>query len=265
MHNRLTDQSKFVVRPSMPFLHARTTLEAVLAGARSALCAALVLVTASIALQTASAHAEGAHKLPPPQIDEPVGQATSRTAVFAGGCFWGVQGVFQHVAGVSSAVSGYAGGDQSTAHYTLVGRSTTGHAESVQITYDPQTISYGRLLQIYFSVAHDPTELNRQGPDSGTQYRSAIFPASADQDRIAKAYIAQITQAQAFNAAIVTTIEPDRQFYPAEAYHQDFLSRNPTYPYIVINDLPKIADLQRLFPEAYRPDPILVAASGLAH
>jgi len=186
----------------------------------------------------------------------------TETAILAGGCFWGVQGVFQHVEGVTNAVSGYAGGDKATAQYETVSTGTTGHAESVQITYDPRKISYGRLLQIYFSVAHDPTELNRQGPDTGTQYRSAIFPMNAEQARVAKAYIAQLGQAHVFNAAIVTRIETDRTFYPAEAYHQDFLMRNPTYPYIAINDLPKIDALKRLLPEFYRTNAVLVATAA---
>ncbi|MEJ0071605.1 MAG: peptide-methionine (S)-S-oxide reductase MsrA [Pseudomonadota bacterium] len=206
--------------------------------------------------------AEPARMLPPPASDEAASPATSEVAVIAGGCFWGVQGVFQHVEGVSSAVSGYAGGDEKTAQYETVSRGRTGHAEAVKITFDPHRISYGRILQIYFSVAHDPTELNRQGPDVGTQYRSAIFPANAEQARVAKAYIDQLNQARLFNAAIVTKIEPDRTFYAAEAYHQDFLTQNPTYPYIVINDLPKIDELKRHFPEAYRADPVLVAAAG---
>jgi peptide-methionine (S)-S-oxide reductase len=196
--------------------------------------------------------------VPAPALDEAPGAATSEVAVFAGGCFWGVQGVFQHVKGVTNAVSGYAGGDKRTADYETVSTDRTGHAESVQVTYDPRVISYGRLLQIYFSVAHDPTELNRQGPDVGTQYRSAIFPTNADQARLANAYIAQLNEARAFSTAIVTKVEPDRPFYPAEAYHQDFLTRNPTYPYIVINDLPKIDDLKRRFPEVYRADAVLV-------
>ena len=179
--------------------------------------------------------------------------------MLAGGCFWGVQGVFQHVKGVTGAVSGYAGGDKSQAQYETVSSGRTGHAESVRVTFDPRQISYGRILQIYFSVAHDPTELNRQGPDTGTQYRSAIFPTDAEQARVAKAYIAQLEQAHAFNAPIVTKIEPDRTFYPAEAYHQDFLALNPTYPYIVYNDLPKVANLKRLYPEVYRSDPVLVS------
>jgi peptide-methionine (S)-S-oxide reductase len=182
--------------------------------------------------------------------------------VLAGGCFWGVQGVFQHVDGVTSAVSGYAGGRADTAHYQMVGTSTTGHAEAVRVTFDPRRVSYGRILQIYFSVAHDPTELNRQGPDIGTQYRSAIFPTNSEQQHVAEAFIAQLNQAHVFDLPIVTKIEPDRDFYPAEDYHQDFVTRNPTYPYIVINDLPKIENLKRLFPDLYRSNPVLVAAAA---
>jgi peptide-methionine (S)-S-oxide reductase len=185
--------------------------------------------------------------------------AKSEVAVLAGGCFWGVQGVYQHVKGVTSAVSGYAGGAKTTAVYEMVGSGATGHAESVQVTFDPSQITYAQILQIYFSVAHDPTELNRQGPDSGTQYRSAIFPTSAGQAAVAHAYIAQLDGAHVFNAAIATKVEPDKSFYPAEEYHQDFLSRNPTYPYIVINDLPKIGQLKRLFPDLYRDDAVLVS------
>jgi peptide-methionine (S)-S-oxide reductase len=204
--------------------------------------------------------AENGRVVPPPAIDEqPAGPATE-TAVFAGGCFWGVQGVFQHVKGVTSAVSGYAGGEKGTAEYELVGSGTTGHAESVQVTYDPHQVTYGRLLQVYFSVAHDPTELNRQGPDYGTQYRSAIFPMSADQARVAKAYLAQLDASRAFPSKVVTKIESGATFYPAEAYHQDFLERHPTYPYIVFNDLPKLRELERLFPDLYRKDPVLVNA-----
>jgi peptide-methionine (S)-S-oxide reductase len=159
-------------------------------------------------------------------------------------------------------VSGYTGGDSSTAQYETVSTGTTGHAESVRITFDPHRISYGRLLQVYFSVAHDPTELNYQGPDTGTQYRSTIFPMTAEQTRIAKAYIDQLNQSHVFDAPVVTTVETGRTFYPAEAYHQNFLFRNPTYPYIVINDLPKIEDLKQYFPNLYRPDPVLVTASA---
>lgn len=209
---------------------------------------------------TAACAAESPHEIPPPAVDEApaAATATSEVAVLAGGCFWGVQGVFQHVKGVTQAVSGYAGGEKRTAEYETVSTGETGHAESVQITFDPRQISYGRLLQIYFSVAHDPTQLNRQGPDRGTQYRSAIFPANEEQARIAKAYIAQLNQTHIFRSAIVTKIEPGRVFYPAEDYHQDFLTLNPTYPYIAINDLPKIGDLKRLFPDVYRARPELV-------
>jgi peptide-methionine (S)-S-oxide reductase len=227
------------------------------------LTVAALLLTAGVALQTTRSAAEGARRIPAAIIDEPANaSATPEVAVLAGGCFWGVQGVFQHVEGVTRAVSGYAGGDAATAHYQMVGTHSTGHAEAVQVTFDPRVISYGRILQIYFSVAHDPTELNRQGPDVGTQYRSAIFPTSPEQARIAAAYIAQLNQSQAFEAAIVTKVEPGRAFYPAEDYHQDFLTRNPTYPYIVINDLPKIEALKRLFPDSYRAAPALVAVSG---
>jgi len=230
---------------------------------RPALTLAVLLLGAGLALPGLPLAAEGARSIPPPALDEPSNpQATSEVAVLAGGCFWGVQGVFQHVEGVTNAVSGYAGGSADTAHYQMVGTSTTGHAESVQITFDPRRISYGHILQIYFSVAHDPTELNRQGPDVGTQYRSAIFPTSPDQAHIAEAYIAQLNQTNVFNAAIVTRIEPDRSFYPAEDYHQNFLTRNPTYPYIVSNDLPKIEALKRLFPESYRATPALAPHAG---
>jgi peptide-methionine (S)-S-oxide reductase len=203
-----------------------------------------------------------ARVLSAPALDEPATPAaTSETVVLAGGCFWGVQGVFQHVKGVTAAVSGYAGGAKDTAQYETVSTGTTGHAESVQVTFDPRQISYGRILQIYFAVAHDPTELNRQGPDTGTQYRSTIFAASPAQADIAKAYIAQLTNAHAFDAPIVTTIEPGKTFYPAEEYHQDFLTRHPDYPYIVINDLPKIDSLKSLYPDLYRADPALVLAA----
>jgi peptide-methionine (S)-S-oxide reductase len=224
---------------------------------------AALLAGAGLALRGLPSAAENARSIPPPLLDEPANpQASSEIAVLAGGCFWGVQGVFQHVQGVTSAVSGYAGGGADTAHYEMVGTSTTGHAEAVRVTFDPRRISYGHILQIYFSVAHDPTELNRQGPDVGTQYRSAIFPANQEQARIAEAYIAQINQAQLFDIPVVTKIEPGRNFYPAEDYHQDFLTLNPRYPYIVINDLPKIENLKRLFPDMYRATPVLVAAAS---
>jgi peptide-methionine (S)-S-oxide reductase len=220
-----------------------------------------LVILAGVAIRSYPVAAEGGRVLPAPTVDAAPGQATSAVVVFAGGCFWGVQGVFQHVKGVNSAVSGYAGGDAKTAEYETVSTGSTGHAESVQVTFDPHQITYGRLLQIFFSVAHDPTQLNRQGPDSGTQYRSAIFPATPEQAEVAKAYIAQLDQAHAFKKDIVTKIEPGRAFYPAEGYHQDFLTRNPTYPYIAINDMPKIDDLKHLFPDVYRATPVLVAGT----
>jgi peptide-methionine (S)-S-oxide reductase len=226
-----------------------------------ALAGALSLLAVAAGLAVTQSSAEEARLVPPPAVDESAAPgAATETAVLAGGCFWGVQGVFQHVKGVTSAVSGYAGGDARTAQYETVSGGATGHAESVRITYDPRQISYGRILQIYFSVAHDPTQLNRQGPDSGTQYRSAIFPADAEQARLAKAYVDQLNQAGTFDAAVVTKIEPDRAFYPAEDYHQDYLTLHPTSPYIAINDMPKVEALERLFPDSYRTDPVLVSA-----
>ncbi|HEY6256546.1 MAG TPA: peptide-methionine (S)-S-oxide reductase MsrA [Xanthobacteraceae bacterium] len=207
--------------------------------------------------------AEPAVTIPPPALDEPlVPGGETEAAVLAGGCFWGVQGVFQHVKGVISAVSGYAGGDKATAHYGIVGTGATGHAESVRIVFDPRQISYGRILQIYFSVAHDPTQLNRQGPDSGTQYRSAIFTQGTEQAKVAKAYIAQLNQARVFDAAIVTKISQLNGFYPAEDYHQNYLTLHPDSPYIEFNDLPKIESLRQIFPDRYRADPVLVATSA---
>jgi peptide-methionine (S)-S-oxide reductase len=195
--------------------------------------------------------------IPPPTRDLSETGAKA-TAVLAGGCFWGVQGVFQRVKGVLSAVSGYSGGAANTATYDQTTRGDTGHAETVEITYDPSVITYGKLLQIYFSVAHNPTQLNFQGPDRGTQYRSTIFAVNAEQAEIAHDYIDQLDKAGKFSGPIVTTIEDFKAFYPAEAYHQDFLTLNPTWPYIVRNDLPKIAALAELFPDNYRPDPVLV-------
>jgi peptide-methionine (S)-S-oxide reductase len=207
--------------------------------------------------------AEPAVVIPPPAVDAaaPAGGG-SQTIVLAGGCFWGVQGVFEHTKGVVQAVSGYSGGTKETAHYEMVGTERTGHAESVQITYDPKQISYGKILQIYFSVAHNPTELNYQGPDSGPSYRSAIFYANDEQKRIAGAYIAQLDKAHVFPAAIVTKLEAFTGFYPAENYHQDFLVLHPDYPYIVFNDLPKVENLKRLFPDFYRATPVTVMASS---
>ena len=205
---------------------------------------------------------EQAVVIPAPAADEPASRKPSEVAVIAGGCFWGVQAVFQHVDGVTNAVSGYAGGEKNTARYEVVSRGDSGHAESVQITYDPRQISYGRLLQIFFSVAHDPTQLNRQGPDEGPQYRSAIFPTNAYQEKVARAYIAQLNDARAFKAAIVTQVEPGRPFFAAEDYHQDFLVNNPNHPYIVINDQPKLEELKRVFPDLYRRAPVLVGERG---
>lgn len=224
-----------------------------------AMAAALLAGLALGALATPG-HCESARMLPPPAVDE-TAAAPSETAVLAGGCFWGVQGVFQHVEGVTSAVSGYAGGAADTARYQTVSGGSTGHAEAVQVTFDPRRISYGRLLQIYFSVVHDPTELNRQGPDVGSQYRSTIFAATPEQARIAQAYIGQLNQQHAFPAPVVTTVEPGRAFYPAEAYHQDYLTRHPDQPYIAVNDMPKLTELQRLFPNVYRQAPVLVASA----
>lgn len=202
------------------------------------------------------AHAEDARLMPAPAVDLPATGAT-QTAVFSGGCFWGVQGVFQHVKGVQAVVSGYAGGDRSTAHYEMVSSGSTGHAESVQITFDPAEISYGQILQIAFSVVHDPTELNRQGPDSGSQYRSAIFYADPTQRHIAESYIAQLDKARAFGRPIVTRVDPLKEFYPAEDYHQDYLVRHPSQPYIAYNDLPKVESFKETFPELYRERPVL--------
>lgn len=231
-------------------------------GRIAALCATAVVALFAIAAITAKA-AEPAVVVPPPALDPaPPANSGPQTIVLAGGCFWGVQGVFEHTRGVTAAVSGYSGGTKATAHYEMVGTERTGHAESVQITYDPKRISYGKILQIYFSVAHNPTELNYQGPDSGPSYRSAIFYANDNQKRVAQAYIAQLDQAHVFGAAIVTKLEPFTGFYPAEDYHQDFLVLHPTYPYIVINDLPKVANLKRLFPDYYRETPVTVMASN---
>src|SRR6202790_862799 len=239
-------------RNGLDFRYLRTRVGPILA--------AFVLTIGLIYLVSPSA-AEVARAVPSPLVDETAPVASTEVAVLAGGCFWGVQGVFQHVDGVISAVSGYAGGVDDTANYEMTSSGTTGHAESVQITFDPHRISYGRVLQIYFSVAHDPTELNRQEPDTRTQYRSAIFVQSPEQARIAAAYIAQLSQEKVFSSGIVTTIEPGKQFYPAEAYHQDYLILHPTRLYIAINDLPKIRALEQLFPNLYRPDPVLAAAA----
>ena len=190
--------------------------------------------------------------VPAPAVDIPAASVQGpQTAVFAGGCFWGVEAVFRHVKGVSKAVSGYAGGSFKTADYERVSTGSTGHAESVEVTYDPAQVSYGELLRIFFSVAHDPTQLNRQGPDYGTQYRSAIFYVSDEQKRVAQAYIAQLGQAKAYPSAIVTQVIALPAFYAAEAYHQNYLALHPTQPYIVMHDLPKLAQLKQQFPDRY--------------
>ena len=212
------------------------------------------------------AGAEAANKtIPAPAVDTPTAEITEanglQKAVLAGGCFWGLQGMFEHVQGVTKVVAGYSGGTKETAHYEMVGTERTGHAESVEITFDPKKVSYGQLLRLYFSVAHDPTQVNGQFPDSGPSYRSEIFFATPTQERIAKAYVAQLTKANVFKAPIATKIEPLQAFYPAEDYHQDFLIHNPTYPYIMRYDLPKIAALKRVYPEHYRETPVMVSTA----
>jgi peptide-methionine (S)-S-oxide reductase len=199
--------------------------------------------------------------IPAPAVDTPTAEATgTQTAVLAGGCFWGLQGMFEHVQGVTKVVAGYSGGTRDSASYEMVGTERTGHAESVEITFDPKRISYGQLLRLYFAIAHDPTQLNRQGPDSGPSYRSEIFFNSPAQERIARAYVEQLTRAKLFKSPIVTRIEPLKGFYPAEGYHQDFLIHNPSHPYIVRNDLPKISALKRVYPELYREDPVMLSS-----
>lgn len=201
------------------------------------------------ALRTPTAIAAVTFPDPAAVLSNPKGE---QTAVFAGGCFWGVEAVFEHLKGVSNVVSGFSGGDAATAHYDEVSSGSTGHAEAVKVTYDPAQISYGQLLKVYFAVAHDPTQLNRQGPDSGTQYRSAIFFANTEQQQMAKAYIDQLNQADIFKGAIATQVTPLTGFYEAEEYHQDFIDRNPNYPYVVMNDLPKLKHLQAQFPTLYQ-------------
>lgn len=218
---------------------------------------AAILAIGTLTLQHCARSAEPAVNIPPPAQDEPATGAHSETAVFAGGCFWGVQGVFEHVRGVQQAVSGYSGGSAATAQYETVSTGTTGHAESVRVTFDPAQVSYGHLLQIFFSVVENPTELDYQGPDEGSQYRSAVFPLDAAQRTVAQAYIAQLGQAHVFPAPIVTRIETFKGFYPAESYHQNFLTLHPDNPYIYFNDLPKITALKKLFPGLYRDTPVL--------
>jgi len=218
----------------------------------------LVLLTA---LSVNACGSEEAVKIPAPAIDQTLAAGKLQTAVVAGGCFWGVQGVYQHLKGVKNVLSGYAGGEASTADYERVSSGGTGHAESVQIVFDPAQVSYGQILQVFFSVVHDPTQLNRQGPDSGTQYRSAIFYADDGQKEIAVAYIAQLNKAGVYPRSIVTRVDPLKGFYAAEAYHQDYLINHPSQPYIVFNDLPKVRNFQQLFPQVYVSDPVTVKAS----
>jgi peptide-methionine (S)-S-oxide reductase len=204
------------------------------------------------AIASTTTHAERS-PLPDPVVSVATTTAGQQTAVLAGGCFWGMEAVFEHLNGVSDVVSGYAGGTGSTAQYERVSTGETGHAEAVKITYDPTKISYAQLLKVYFAVAHDPTELNRQGPDEGSQYRSAIFFASADQQKVAQSYINQLNKAHVFKAPITTQLSTLKGFYAAEASHQNFIARNPSYPYVVVNDLPKLKQLQKQFPELYKP------------
>jgi peptide-methionine (S)-S-oxide reductase len=234
-----------------------------MAGSRCMSARALLSIAFLGLGMSAAVAAEPAVTIPPPALDmtAPAG-AETQTVVLAGGCFWGVQAVFEYTKGVTSAVAGYSGGSSETAHYEMVGTERTGHAESVQVTYDPRQISYGKILQIYFSVAHNPTELNFQGPDQGPSYRSAIFYANDEQKRIAEAYIAQLDKAHVFSAPIVTKLEAFKGFYPAENYHQDFLVLHPNYPYIVFNDLPKVGNLKRLFADQYRDPPVTVMAAN---
>jgi peptide-methionine (S)-S-oxide reductase len=232
---------------------------------RLSLCAAAVGALAITAFSLApSRAAQDAVVIPAPAADVQAANGI-QTVVIAGGCFWGVQGVFQHTAGVVNAVSGYAGGSKSTADYNTVSTGTTGHAESVQINYDPKKISYGKILQIFFSVAHDPTQLNHQDPDSGTQYRSAIFTTSDEQKKVADAYIAQLNAAKVYRKPIVTKVGPLEGFYPAEAYHQDYLTLHPDAPYIAYNDIPKVENLKKLFAENYIEKPTLVSSAKVTN
>jgi len=232
---------------------------------RLSLCAAAVGVLAITALKVApSLAAEEAVIIPAPAVDVQAGSGI-QTAVVAGGCFWGVQGVFQHTAGVVNAVSGYAGGSKMTADYNMVSSGTTGHAESVEIKYDPKKISYGKILQIFFSVVHDPTQLNRQGPDTGTQYRSAIFATNDEQKRVAETYIAQLNAAKVYKKPIVTKVGSLEGFFPAEAYHQDYLTLHPNQPYIAYNDIPKVENLKKIFAENYIEKPTLVSGAKVTN
>jgi peptide-methionine (S)-S-oxide reductase len=220
---------------------------------RTRIVVALVLILGAVGLWNRAKAAEKPVALPSPSIDSPLAAtSTKQTAVVAGGCFWGVQAVFQHVKGVQKAVSGYSGGSSSTAEYETVSTGRTGHAESVEITFDPAQITYGQLLKVFFSVAHDPTELNRQGPDDGTQYRSVIFYGNEEQKHIAESYISQLDQAKSFRHPIVTQVVPLKAFYPAESYHQNYAALHPDNPYIAFNDAPKVDHLRKQFPDLYK-------------
>jgi peptide-methionine (S)-S-oxide reductase len=224
---------------------------------RHALAAIGLVAGAALLLPVARTSAETARVLPAPALDAAPAKAATEVAVFAGGCFWGVQGVFEHVKGVTRAVSGYAGGRVANPGYEQVSSGATGHAESVSVTFDPAQVSYGTLLRIFFSVALDPTQVDRQGPDSGTQYRSALFVSGPDQERVARAYVAQLDAGHAFSRPIATKIEAAGTFWPAEAYHQDYLEHHPDAPYIAINDMPKVRAVQSLFPANWRAEPAL--------
>ena len=223
------------------------------------LAIAAALAASAIPLLSVHVSAQDLDKEIPAAQSDPANPAASEVAVLAGGCFWGQQGLFEHVKGVTKVVAGYSGGGRQSAEYDRVSNGDTGHAESVQITFDPHQVTYGQLLQIYFSVAHDPTEVDRQGPDQGTQYRSEIFAASPEQEATARAYIAQLDAGHIFAAPIATKVEPLKAFYPAEDYHQDYLVKNPHSAYIQINDLPKIAALKRVWAQYYRDKPVLLA------
>jgi peptide-methionine (S)-S-oxide reductase len=235
----------------MSIQKSRWSLGAALAG---------IAVMAVLAWHPPLYGAEAAALVAPPAVDNPKAAGPAQTAVISGGCFWGVQGVFEHVRGVQKVVAGYAGGEKATAFYGMVGTGTTGHAESVKIIFDPAQISFGQILQIAFSVAFDPTQVNGQGPDIGNEYRSEIFYADESQKRVAESYIEQLTGAHAFRRPIATRVDPLKGFYAAEDYHQDYLVHNPTAMYIVINDLPKVENLKRVFPDLYSERPVLVSA-----
>jgi peptide-methionine (S)-S-oxide reductase len=226
---------------------------------RLSLCAAIGALAIAVVSAAPSRAAEEAVIIPAPALDVQASDGI-QTAVIAGGCFWGVQGVYQHTSGVINAVSGYSGGSKATANYTMISTGATGHAEAVEIKYDPKKISYGKILHIFFSVVHDPTQLNRQGPDVGSHYRSAIFAANDEQKKVAEAYIAQLNAAKVYKKPIVTKVGPLEAFYPAEAYHQDYMTLHPNQPYIAYNDIPKVENLKKIFAQNYLEKPTLVSS-----